>query len=183
MSSAATSAKLESTCLRLEHLFREHERSLLRTVLRIVGCRQTTEDVLQDTYIRVTEAARERRISYPQPFLYQTAKNIALDYLRRERVRRRALVNEAVERTFHVGPSPTPLPETVVANRQEVTRLSRLLADLPKRRRHILILHKVHGWRYAEIAAHVGISESAVEKNVRSAMAYCLARMREDADR
>jgi hypothetical protein len=55
MSSAGTSAKLESPGLHLEQLYHQHhKRSLLRTVFRLIGCRQATEDVLQDTYIRVT---------------------------------------------------------------------------------------------------------------------------------
>ena len=51
---------------------------------------------------------------------------------------------------------------------------------MTERRRTIFILHKLHGWNYARIAAHTGISESAVQKNIRLALADCLRAMTEN---
>lgn len=159
----------------LDELFLAHRAPLVSTILRIVGCHQTAEDLAQETYVRVCQAARERSIDYLQPFFYQTAKNLALDYLRKEQVRHRVLAFNADDASVSAVPSSAPLPEQVAADDQRQSQLHAVMAGLPERKRRMLVLHKLHGWRYKDIALHFNVSESAVEKNIRSALAYCLA--------
>lgn len=157
----------------LEGLFVELRAVLVAMVQRLVGCRQTAEDVIQDAYMRVSQAQSERGIVHLRAFLFQTARNLALDHLRRERLRRRTFAEDGDEAAQAVA-CPLPLPETHAAQREKVECLKQAMAGLSERRRAILLLHKVHGWRYGAIARHLGISESAVEKNLRAALAHCL---------
>lgn len=156
----------------LETLFTELRAVLLATVQRVVGCQQTAEDVIQDAYVRVAQANSQHGISHLRAFLFQTARNLAIDHLRRERLHRRTFT--VAEEAAEAVACPQPLPEAQVAGKEKVDRLKRAMAGLSERRRAIFLLHKVHGWRYADIASHMGISESAVEKNVRAALAHCL---------
>ena len=57
--------------------------TLLRTLQRMVNNPSTAEDLLQETYLRVTRALNERSVEHLEPFVYQTARNLALDALSR----------------------------------------------------------------------------------------------------
>lgn len=163
-----------SSSATLEILFVELRGVLLAGVQRLVGCRQTAEDVIQDAYMRVSQAQGEGGITHLRAFLFRTARNLALDHLRRERVRRHTFEDGENQSVTEAVACPQPLPEAQAAGRETVALLRQAMAGMSERRRTILLLHKVHGWRYADIARHLNISESAVEKNVRAALAHCL---------
>jgi RNA polymerase sigma-70 factor, ECF subfamily len=63
----------------LERAFLGHRRSLLRRLARLVGCRDTAEDLMQDTWIR---AASVGAVASPAAFLHRVALNLARDHLR-----------------------------------------------------------------------------------------------------
>lgn len=140
----------------------------------MVGCPQTAEDLAQEAYLKVSGAAKNQHINHPQPFLYQTAKNLALDYLRKQKVRDKKSDTQSDESAMQQIADQAPTPDIVAQANQEVEELLKLLAQQPERRRQMLILNRVHGWKYAEIAEHFGVSKSAVEKNIRIALAHCL---------
>ena len=53
----------------------------------MVNNHSTAEDLLQETYLRVTRALSERAIDHLEPFVFQTARNLALDYHKQANVR------------------------------------------------------------------------------------------------
>lgn len=164
--------------LQFDSLYQRQLGALIGSLRRIVGCAHTAEDLAQDAYLRVSDALEQRReVSHLQPFLYQTARNLALDHLRRESIRQApADAEEAVARI--ACESPTPERSALLAERVE--RLRGAMRELPERRRQVLVLHRLHGWRHSQIAAHLGISVSAVEKNLRLALAHCLQAQDDD---
>ncbi len=70
-------------------LVRKYERPLFTFLLRLVGNRHSAEDLFQDTFLRVLRALpqyqEEGRFS---GWLFGIANNLAVDLLRRTRVRR-----------------------------------------------------------------------------------------------
>ena len=63
--------------LHFNHLFIAQRLSLLRTLERMVNNHSTVEDLLQETYLSVTRALSERTIDHLEPFVFQTARNLA----------------------------------------------------------------------------------------------------------
>lgn len=163
----------------IEALFLDNREPLIHILQRMVGCRQTAEDLAQEAYLKVIDASGADHISYPRPFLYQTAKNLALDHLRKEKVRERTHHPDPDPELVVQAPAPTPTPEHQTLAREQVELLVRAMAGLPERRRQILVLHRFHRWTYERIAAHLGLSRRAVEKNVQAALAYLLTQMGE----
>ena len=159
----------------IDNLYLEQRATLIKVLFRIVGCYQTAEDLSQEAYLKVSAAVGKSPVAHPRPFLYQTARNLALDHLRKEKVRGRGGEEADQDEALLQVVDPLPNPEKAAATGQAVEQLLAVLSGQPRRRREILILYKVHGWRYDEIAAHFGISRSAVEKNIRAALAACLA--------
>ncbi|MCP5854195.1 hypothetical protein NL323_30110, partial [Klebsiella pneumoniae] len=73
---------------------------------RMVGNPSTAEDLLQETYLRVSRALGERPIEHLEPFVFQTARNLALDHLRTRRVQSRMLVDDVPEEILHNVAAP-----------------------------------------------------------------------------
>ncbi|OAI03607.1 RNA polymerase sigma factor [Methylomonas methanica] len=171
---------MNSLTFNIDDLFLSHRDSLIHTIFGIVGCPQTAEDLAHEAYLKMLHALENQEINYPRPFLYQIAKNLALDHLRKEHIRQRADHSVPTDADDDIVlldslPANTPTPEQQVADQQEVALMLAALEQLTERRRQILVLHKFHHWTYERIAEHYGISRSAVEKNVHAALAHLLA--------
>ncbi len=147
---------------------------LLHTLQRMVRNPSTAEDLLQETYLRVTRALGERAIDHIEPFVFKTARNLALDHLRAKRIRSRTIVDGApIRDTHNVVAAQATLEDTAHANRL----LQRLYASLEKltlRQQKIFTLNRLHGAKYLEIAAQLGISTSTVQKELKLIMATCV---------
>ncbi|WP_020563988.1 RNA polymerase sigma factor [Methylosarcina fibrata] len=151
--------------------------ALIAVIFRIVGCPDTAEDLAHEAYLRFAQASGSRDIAAPRPFLYQVGRNLALDHLRKQRHRSTVAEPDDDDGSCLLErlPSALPTPEQTLDHQQQVQKMIRALAGLSERRRQILLLHKYHHWTYERIAAHFGLSRSAVEKNVRAALAHLLA--------
>ena len=107
--------------------------------------------------------------------LYRTALNLVIDDHRRNALRQveslEVLDNE--ERYF------TPSPQNSLAQAQRMELLQRALAELPPLCRESFLLRKLEGMSHPEIAEHLGISRSLVEKHIVNAMKHCRLRMRQ----
>jgi RNA polymerase sigma-70 factor (ECF subfamily) len=169
-----TSSAMNALQTDIDSLYLEHQQTLVHILRRMVGCHQTAEDLAQEAYLKVSGASKKKTIDYPQPFLYQTAKNLALDYLRKQKVRNTKLVEKMDDISYEQISDNVPTPDIAIQASQELNQLLNLLEKQPKRRREMLILNRVHGWKHSEIADHFGVSKSAVEKNIRIALAHCL---------
>jgi RNA polymerase sigma factor (sigma-70 family) len=100
--------------------------------------------------------------------------------LRKAKVRSRTDCPEADPEIVAEIPASAPTPQQHAATQQDVERLFEALAGLSERRRQILILHRLHHWPYERIASHIGLSRSAVEKNVQAALAHLVSVLGDD---
>jgi len=130
----------------------EHDR-LERQIGRRVGCRNTASDLVHDIFLRLWERATDRN-GDSRAYLTRCARNAAIDHIRAERTRSDAAGSILAEQ---YGQAPAR-PEEILAARQDLRSLDQVLADLPKRTRHIFILNRVHGGTLSEIASVMGVS-------------------------
>lgn len=161
----------------LDGLYLKHQKPITLKVFRMVGCYHTAEDIAQDAYLRVSREIAERSIKYLQPFLYQVANNLALDHLRKQKVRIGKVIPFTRDRQEEEVVDALPTPEDSALVSEQIKTLEHVLGKLSERRREIFILHKVHHWNFAEIAAYQGISKSAVQKHIKMALTYCISEM------
>ena len=68
-------------------------------------------------------------------------------------------------------------PERVLLAKQQVAKLKDALAELPERVRFVFLLHRYEGMKYREIAQHLGISVSSVEKYMMQAIKHVAKRL------
>ncbi len=144
----------------------------------------TAEDLLQETYLRVNRALGERRIEHLEPFVFQTARNLALDYLRSRRVHERTMVEDVPLEVLQSIAAVASSPDEVAHAERLVAKLTMSLARLTPRQQRIFILSRVHGSSYVEIAEELNISASTVQKELKLIMAICVGvaqRLEEDS--
>lgn len=124
-------------------------------------------DMRQDVYVRILEAATERRPQPTKPFLFTIARNILIDRYRRERI----IPIEGVEdlEAIFVA-SPEPGPDRRAIARDELRHLQVALDRLPPRCREALMLKQVEGLSRKEIALRMGITEGTVNRHLYDAM-------------
>ena len=76
----------------------------------------------------------------------------------------------------NVNESFTPIYIVPPSKKQQVAKLKDALAELPERVRFVFLLHRYEGMKYREIAQHLGISVSSVEKYMMQAIKHVAKR-------
>ncbi|NWB87638.1 RNA polymerase sigma factor [Pseudomonas gingeri] len=148
--------------------------TLLRTLQRMVNNPSTAEDLLQETYLRVTRALSERPVDHLEPFVFQTARNLALDHLRALRIQSRTLMDDVSLDVMQNIAAPLSTAEDAIHAEQMLKRLSVSLGQLSARQQQIFILSRLHGCSYQEIADELDVSLSTVQKELKLIMAICV---------
>lgn len=153
-------------------LYRTHRVALVDYAASIVGGRAPAEDVVQDAWLRIQHAERNRLLEEPLRYFYRVVRNLALD---RTRVARRENCRNAEDMTPDLSAvlDDAPSPEEAVLDRDELRRVIESMAELPERSRTALVMHRVDGCKLKEIAVHLGISVSLAHALVAEAMRHC----------
>lgn len=159
---------------RFNHVFLTQRISLLRTLQRMVDNHSTAEDLLQETYLRVTRALDERTIDHLEPFVFQTARNLALDYLRARRMQARTLLDDVPMEVLEGIAAPASSAEDAAHAAQLLEHLNLSIGQLSPRQQRIFVLSRLHGHSYLEIAEQLGVSLSTVQKELKLIMAICI---------
>ncbi|HRI83559.1 MAG TPA: sigma-70 family RNA polymerase sigma factor [Opitutaceae bacterium] len=128
------------------------------------------DDLIQEAYVRILKARAAGTVRTPRSLLFTTARNLALDVLRRERVIPMEPITENDFRSVMAG--ETGVPEAV-GQIQELELLTQAIQSLPDRCRQVLTLRKIYGLSQRAIAAQLGIAEHTVEAQVANGMRRC----------
>ncbi len=149
-----------------------HEARLRSYLRRYLKARSDVADGVQETYARLLSLSDGALVGirHPHAFLFAAARNVALEWTRRERMIFRDLMAESSARSvLDEGPSAYEQLST----RQELNLLGRAIASLPERCRQVLTLRKLYGLSQRDIAAKLGISENTVEKHTANGVRLC----------
>jgi RNA polymerase sigma-70 factor (ECF subfamily) len=128
------------------------------------------DDVVQETYLKVLRARATGRIGHPKAYLFQTARNAALDRVRRERVVSFERLTD-LEASFVLEDDEHP--RSTADLDFELELLAAAVRALPARCREVLVLRKYHGLSHEEIAARLGITRNTVNAQITAAMIRC----------
>lgn len=143
-------------------LYSESRKDLLSYLMHLLHCPQTAEDIAHESFAVLLRATKETVIEPPRGFLFRTAANLAIDFIRHSKVVERHAENHLILEEEPQFASP----EQEVSKDEWLRLLKSVLMELPPRTRDIFILHRFHGNSYREIALNFNISESAVEKHI-----------------
>jgi len=124
-------------------------------------------DLRQEAYARVYEAAQRERPQLVKPFLFQIARNLIIDRLRRQSV---VSLESVADFDWLNVSDDKPSSEAYVAARQELRLLQAALDDLPPRCRQVVLMRKVEGLSQKQVANLMGITVETVENHVAKGM-------------
>lgn len=156
----------------VDHLFRREAGRLTSTVARVFGIHNLAlaEDVVQEAFCRALEIWPFRGVPRdPAAWLMTTAKNCALDALRRERTARRFApeVSDLLQSEWTLASTV----EELFAPHEVKDDLLRMMfscchAELPETAQVALILHILCGFSVDEVAAAFVSGHAAMEKRI-----------------
>jgi RNA polymerase sigma factor (sigma-70 family) len=155
-----------------EHLFRRESGRLVAALTRVFGVHQLelAEDVVQDAFCRALEVWKVRGIpDNPSAWLTTTAKNRALDVVRRERTAR--TFGPELARALEAESSVSALLDEAFAERAVADAELRMMFScchplLSEEAQLALILNVLCGFGASEIASAFLTSRAAVEKRI-----------------
>jgi RNA polymerase sigma factor (sigma-70 family) len=156
-------------------LYREHHPWLLGWLRRKLGCPHSAADLSHDTFLRVLGQPQQlAQVREPRAWLTTIAHGLVVD-----QARRRALERAYLEALAGQPESSHPSAETRALLVDCLARIDAMLDGLHPRARSALLLSRLDGLAYPDIAQQLGVSLSTVEKHMAAALRHCVA-MRAD---
>ena len=138
------------------------------------------DDIVQESLLRVLKAKEVNDIKSPKAFFFATARNLALDVMRRSKVVQFDSLTE--NELSNVLDDAESVPESIARN-QELEILTKAIQSLPSKCRRIFTLRKVYCMSQPEIAEKLGISVNTVATQLKIGVKKCSAFMHEHSHR
>jgi RNA polymerase sigma-70 factor (ECF subfamily) len=145
--------------------------SVVRMVSRMVPPKEI-EDIVQETYVRICQIDNHDAITKTNAFIMKTARNLALDYIKKAETRLADGVENEDQYEANATPEKDPLFEEAASN-EEFAYFCESVRRLPVQCRRVFVLKKVYGYSQKEIAKELSISESTVEKHIADGLKRC----------
>jgi len=140
-----------------ESVVARHLQSISRYAYRMLGNTRDTEDIAQETFLRLWTHAHSWRSDKAgvSTWLHRIAHNLCIDLLRKDKS---SVTSEYVD-DYEAGDSPAELPD----QQERLDALRQALSNLPERQRSAIILNHYHGFSNRDIAHILEISVDALE--------------------
>lgn len=161
----------------LEAFFAQRS-ALISTVTPIVGCRYWAEDVVQDSFVKITQMSVPSDLRKPESYLHRLVRNLAMDKIRRLTLEKQYHTTEEAGTN---EPSPDASPEKKMSDISELQTVASALDELPERTRRAFEMHRLHGMTQKQIADELGVSPTLVNFMIRDALTLCRKRLLESA--
>ena len=151
-----------------ELLFNRYHKRLYSFLFGFLKSKEDTEEIIQETFLKVWENRVNFWEDYPFEFLlFRIAKNTSLNYSRKK-------VNRVVFEKhlgFFTDFLEKPADEYILFQETQ-TIIETILSGLPPKRKEIFLLQKVEGLSRQEIADKLGISVITVDHQLFKANKY-----------
>ncbi|MCB9644633.1 MAG: sigma-70 family RNA polymerase sigma factor [Myxococcales bacterium] len=154
-----------------EQHFLEHYAHVYRTLYRVLGDAQESEDLAQEVFLRLHDTLQKEEVNHPKAWLTQVAVRTALNSIR-GRTRRIHRHDQAAK---HTQSETTQQTEIALSVRKV------LFEALPDQQAHLLMLHAA-GLLYEEIADLLGLQRSSMSQLLFRAKRAFASAYQEDRD-
>jgi len=149
-----------------EALYRRHNDSLYRYLLRLSLNHATAEDLYQEAWGKIINARKNYRPTARfSTYLFRVAHNCFIDYVRRNK-RHTAEIDIDPD----LSPTTDDAPDQLTEKRLFRIRLNRSLADLPEEQRDVFLLHEEAGLSIDDISKVTGVNRETTKSRLRYAM-------------
>lgn len=155
----------------MDQVYRETRVGLVRYISRYFRRTQEAEDVVQEAFVKVIEAQREREIQSPKAYLYQTARNMAFTQQSKKAFKLTDTMGDVFPESDLLF---TKSMEEQYEVRENFEVYCRAVRSLPVKCRRAFVLCRVYGYSQKEVAADMGVSVKAIEGHLARATRRCM---------
>jgi RNA polymerase sigma-70 factor (ECF subfamily) len=160
---------------RFEDLVRAEGPRAIRLAYRLVGNRADAEEIAQDAFLRFFAGIKKFRGECSVgTWIYRTVTRLAIDHLRRERLRHQLFFfrkeEDDAEPMDYVADT-RPDPGECLIGAETGRRLAKAMQKLPSRQRAVFVLRHQEELPLKEIAGLLGLEEGTVKTHLHRAVA------------
>lgn len=158
-------------------LVEAHSERAIALAWRLVGHREDAEEIAQEAFLRLHRSLPTfRGDSSVATWIYRTVSRLAIDHLRREKLKRRLFFflgagpgEQAVSLEGVPDPAaPSPLDQLL--SRETALRMHQVLNRLPPRQKAVFVLRHLEEMTLREIAETLGLEEGTVKTHLHRAV-------------
>jgi len=150
---------------KLAVLFEKHHVQLFNFFLRLTGNRGVSEDLVQDVFLRILKYRKTYRgQSKFTVWMYQIARNAHIDHLRKGKG------ELPLDDQWEDVTEPDPSPAAQLERGEDIDIVRQALAQLPLKKREVLVLSRFQDLKYREIAELLGCQIGTVKAHVHRAI-------------
>ena len=158
-------------------LIRRYERPVFSLVYRMVRDRELSEDLTQDTFVKVLTHIEKYRSEFKfSSWLFKIANNVAIDHLRRRQLDTismegspHAVTTDLAEATSFELPTTGESPLQELEARELGSEIERAISRLRPEYRACILLRHVEDKSYEEIAATLDLPLGTVKTYIHRA--------------
>ncbi len=136
-------------------------------------------DICQEVLTRVYTAAAKERPEHIKAFMFSVAQHLLCDLVRRAQVVR---IDMAVDMEALPVAADEVSVEERLSSRQELRQLQEAMQSMPKKRRAVIEMRRIHGLSQKETAKKLGMTEAAVQVHVHRGVCHLADAMRHVSD-
>ena len=156
----------------LEKLINRHQLQIFNFINSKVNDRDKSEDIFQDTFIKVIKTLKNG--SYNEegkflPWVMRIAHNLVIDYFRKSN-RIPIIENKEEFDIFQFLSDTTPNAESVLVEDQVLKDIQNLIEELPEDQKEVLIMRLYRDMSFKEIAENTNVSINTALGRMRYAI-------------
>jgi RNA polymerase sigma-70 factor, ECF subfamily len=170
----------------LHDLVEQYQFRLVRYLIYLLGRRDSVDDLVQETWLRVLERGRSYNgRSRFEPWLFTIARNLTTDHLRKRRIFSldsglRSSDHPEEDRESASLASSAPSPFELAARTEEAHRIAHTLDTLEPIYREALVLRFQEELSLQEMASVIGVPLTTVSSRIYRGLASLRAQMEGD---
>ena len=147
-----------------EYLFNRYSEAIRRLLLHRSTSVEDTEDLLQETFIKVYVNLQRYSSEYTfGQWIYTIARNTHIDFERRKQE------ELSIDEKFSAPAASTPSPEENLINIQQRTQIEHYIGSLPEQYRQLFVMRFLEDYSYEEIAEKLRLPMGTVKTQIHRA--------------
>lgn len=164
----------------LEKIILRYKDKVYAYIFNMVKCHQTTDDIFQDTFIKVINTLKSGNYNEEGKFIHwviRISHNLIIDHFRRnKRMPIQQPIND--QDPFERLHMPSPSKEDLLIQEQIYSDVKRLIEELPEDQKQVLKMRHYMGMSFKDIAEQTDVSINTALGRMR----YAIINLRKFAD-